>query len=182
MAKDEKKEAEDQDVDEESGAEEEGGGKKRLSGKKIVLFIGLPVFVLIAGLGAAFFLGVFGGGHEEEQADAEMGHGEEAFDPSKIVFYDLPDMIVNLNTGSKGSRYLKLKVVIELEDPEAVAIIDPLIPRVIDRFQVYLRQLRVADLNGSAGMFHLKNELLRRLNAAVPVEVKDILFKEIIIQ
>lgn len=166
--------------DSEEDSESEEGGKKKLSGKKLVLFVGAPVLVIALGLGAAFFFGLFGGGEDEEHAEGE--HVEEVFDPSSIVFYNLPDMIVNLNTGGKGTKFLKLKVVIELEDEAAILVVEPLIPRVVDRFQVYLRQLRVADLSGSAGMYHLKNELLRRLNAAIPVEVKDVLFKEIIIQ
>jgi len=178
MAEEEEKDIDAEGAEEDSESEE--GGKKKLSGKKLVLFVGAPVLVIALGLGAAFFFGLFGGGDGEELSEGEQA--EAAFDPQAIVFYNLPDMIVNLNTGGKGTKFLKLKVVIELEDKAAIAVVDPLIPRVVDRFQVYLRQLRVADLSGSAGMYHLKNELLRRLNAAVPVKVKDVLFKEIIIQ
>ena len=55
--------------------------------------------------------------------------------------------------------------------------------RVIDQFQTYLRELRVRDLRGSAGIYRLQMELLWRVNqAAAPVEVKDVLFQEILIQ
>jgi flagellar FliL protein len=50
-------------------------------------------------------------------------------------------------------------------------------------FQVYLRELRTTDLNGSVGMFRLKEELTRRVNAAIsPHHVNAVLFKEILIQ
>jgi flagellar FliL protein len=46
-----------------------------------------------------------------------------------------------------------------------------------------LRELRVEDLSGSASVYRLKEELLRRVNLAVePVKVKDVLFREMIIQ
>jgi flagellar FliL protein len=50
-------------------------------------------------------------------------------------------------------------------------------------FQVYLRELRPADLEGSAGTFRLKEELLRRVNMAVhPAKVDAVLFKELLVQ
>ena len=62
-------------------------------------------------------------------------------------------------------------------------MLERLMPRVIDHFQVYLRELRVDDLHGSAGVYRLKEELLRRVSAAAhPVEVRDVLFKDMLIQ
>ena len=56
-------------------------------------------------------------------------------------------------------------------------------PRVIDQFQSYLRELRVEDVRGSAGVMRLKEELLRRANLAVaPTPVRDVLLKEMIVQ
>ena len=56
-------------------------------------------------------------------------------------------------------------------------------PRVVDQFQGYLRELRIDDLHGSAGVVRLKEELLRRITvAAAPFPVRDVLLKEMIIQ
>jgi len=56
-------------------------------------------------------------------------------------------------------------------------------PRVVDQFQGYLRELRIDDLKGSAGVIRLKEELLRRINVATaPYHVRDVLLKEMIIQ
>ena len=53
----------------------------------------------------------------------------------------------------------------------------------VDNFQVYLRELRVEDLRGSAGIYRLREELLARVNSAVrPTKVKDVLFKEMLVQ
>ena len=99
-------------------------------------------------------------------------------------FIDVPEMMVNLS-GQPGERvqYLKVKVVLEVKDAPVVALITPSMPRVTDIFQTYLRELRPADLNGSAGLFRLKEELTRRVNAAVsPSQVNAVLFKEVVIQ
>ena len=81
-------------------------------------------------------------------------------------------MLVNLsNAGTDRTQYLKVKIVLELPDPNVVAQIQPLMPRVMDAFQTYLRELRPTDLDGSAGLYRLKEELTRRVNAAVPTRI-----------
>jgi len=151
--------------------------RKRFSGKKIVLFMVLPAFLVLGALGAGgvWYFGLIGGaGHGDKKA-------EEKAKPT--VFYDLPEMLVNLNTNGKQASYLKLRVALELDDPEAVKKLEQVMPRVIDNFQVYLRELRVEDLNGSAGLFRLKEELLLRVNTAIqPVHVRDVLFKDMLVQ
>ena len=93
-------------------------------------------------------------------------------------------MLVNLaNTGSDRTQYLKVKIVLELPDQKLVEQIQPLMPRVMDAFQTYLRELRPSDLDGSAGLYRLKEELTRRVNAAIaPSRINAVLFKEIVVQ
>jgi flagellar FliL protein len=108
----------------------------------------------------------------------------EAPPPKPPSFVEVPDLLVNL-VGIPGERvqYLKVKVVLEVKEEKQVEVIKPALPRVTDLFQTYLRELRPSDLNGSAGLFRLKEELTRRVNAAVsPSEVSAVLFKEIVIQ
>ena len=72
---------------------------------------------------------------------------------------------------------------LELEKIDAKASVEPVLPRIIDQFQTYLRELRAEDLRGSAGVMRLKEELLRRVNLAVaPTPVRDVLLKEMIVQ
>jgi flagellar FliL protein len=53
----------------------------------------------------------------------------------------------------------------------------------MDAFQTYLRELRASDLEGSAGLYRLKEELTRRVNAAIaPHRIVAVLFKEIVVQ
>lgn len=108
------------------------------------------------------------------------GHGEEGGDSA---FLAIPPMLVNLNTEDGTPRYLRLSVQLEFEDPADKSSVEAVIPRVVDQFQTYLRELRVRDLRGSAGIYRLQMELLWRVNQAVePIEVKDVLFQEILIQ
>lgn len=156
----------------------EAGGRKKLSGRTLVLFIALPVLLVVGGIGAAFTMGMFGGG-EETQADA----GDKPIDPSKIVFYEMPELIINLQTDDPRGSFVKFTVTLELHDPDVLPKIEPLMPRMVDTFQVYLRELRASDLDGSAGLFRLKEEILKRINQDVrPYEVADVLFTEMIVQ
>lgn len=162
--------------------EVETGPKKRgLSGKKLVLFIVLPVVLLLVTGAGLYFSGLL---------DSLLGRGhigdamEEELKPlPTALYYDLPDMLVNLNTGERGQAFLRLTVSLELVSSDAWGILDQVQPRVIDSFQVYLRELRVEDLSGSAGIQRLREELLLRVNAAAQSHVvKDLLFKEMLVQ
>jgi len=167
----------DSDIDFEEGGDEEGG-KKKLSGKVMVLFIALPAIVVIGGLvGALFAFGILGGGEEYD----EMAAVEEEQEPP--VFFDMPEFLVNMSTADGAMRYLKLRVAIEIPNADVLSEIELLMPRVVDGFQVYLRELRPEDLEGSAGIVRMKEELLRRLNLAVePHQIRDVLFKEVVVQ
>jgi flagellar protein FliL len=99
------------------------------------------------------------------------------------VFVDLPEVLVNLSTGTDRIQYLKVKVVLELSDQALIQQIQPVMPRVMDAFQIYLRELRPTDLEGSAGLYRLKEELTRRVNVAIaPSRINAVLFKEIVVQ
>lgn len=171
------------DVEEgESGEELDVEGepqKKKLSGKKLVLMFILPglLLALAGGGGGAYFLGVFDPPPEEV--------AEQEGDPAnqQVLFYDLPEILVNLNTGGKQASYLKIRVALEIGNEEAIPVIEAMMPRVIDNFQVYLRELRREDLSGSAGIYRIKEELLIRVNSAVqPAHINDVLFKEMLVQ
>lgn len=169
-------------------ASAEGGGGK-FNAKKIVLFVVLPLFILGGAGGGLYMSGMLGkllggGGEHATEEHAEEGHGEGDAHAAKeeSVFLPMPDMLVNLSGEGKPS-YLKLKVQLELKNEADKVAVEAVMPRVVDQFQTYLRELRVKDLRGSAGIYRLQMELLARVNAAAaPTEVKDVLFQEILIQ
>jgi len=167
---------------------EEGLEQKKTSGKKIVIIVGAVVVLLLAGVGAAF---LFMGGDDEDAAQVDETTGEVTTDvveeaasdePIELLFFELEPMLVNLNTAGGKASYLKITISLEVDKQSSMDDLQQKLPRIIDNFQVYLRELRVEDLNGSAGMFRLKEELLSRVNDAVyPTRVHDVLFKEILI-
>ncbi|MEZ5815116.1 MAG: flagellar basal body-associated FliL family protein [Alphaproteobacteria bacterium] len=122
----------------------------------------------------------------EEEAHADAGdHGGGPGDGhgGGGLFVKIPPILVNLNSSDGVPRYLKLTVELEMYSAADVGAVEAVIPRVVDQFQAYLRELRVKDLRGSAGMYRLQMELLWRVNqAAAPVKVKDVLFQEMLIQ
>ena len=165
---------------------EDGGG---LNAKKIVLFIVLPLFVLAGIGGGLYFTGALdkflkkGTSEAQGEAGAEGEAGAHGGGATDAFFLQIPNMLVNLATTDGQPRYLRLSVQLELESAEDMHAVEAVMPRVVDQFQTYLRELRVKDLRGSAGMYRLQMELLSRVNAAAyPVEVKDVLFQEILIQ
>lgn len=123
------------------------------------------------------------GKEEEKEKEAEGGGGEHGEGgKSGPAFLKVPDLIVNL-TSEGQPRYLRLSVQLELANEADLKAVEAVLPRVIDQFQTYLRELRIQDLRGSKGMYRLQMELLSRVNAAAsPTEVKDVLFQEILIQ
>jgi flagellar protein FliL len=142
--------------------------------KLIVLVVGV---LAVLGVGAATWF-LFFRHHDEAEMHAETPP------PKPPSFVEVPDMLVNL-AGAPGERvqYLKVRLVLEVKEEKQIEAIKPTMPRVTDIFQTYLRELRPSDLNGSAGLFRLKEELTRRVNLAVaPIQVSAVLFKEIVIQ
>jgi flagellar protein FliL len=164
------------------GAGDFAGGGRKKSSRRLLLFIAVPALLLIASAAGLYFTGiaqVLLGKHEEvAKADAAPSPPKEA------IFYDgIPDMLVNLNTGGRKSNFLKIKVSLQIENKDDIPRLTAVQPRVIDTFQTYLRELRLEDLKGSAGLYRLREELLLRINAAVsPAKVDDVLFQEMLVQ
>jgi flagellar protein FliL len=164
------------------GAEGEAPAKK-MSGKKLVLFIILPALLLLGGVGGATWFFFLRGSAHTEEAQAE-GHADPHAPPTPAaVFMNLPEMIVNLDSGGRRANFLKINIALEVAVATDVPRIEAVMPRIVDNFQIYLRALRVEDLRGSAGMFRLREELLARVNtAAQPARINDVLFREMLVQ
>jgi flagellar protein FliL len=158
--------------------EAEGDGEaqpKRKLPRKLIIIAAAAVLVLGGGGTAAFLML---GGKKEEKAAAPV--------VKPVAFFDLPEVMVNLSgagAGTERAQYLKVKVVLELPDQTLGAQIQPIMPRLMDTFQTYLRELRPTDLEGSAGIYRLRDELTRRVNTMLaPHRINAVLFKEIVVQ
>ena len=153
--------------------------KKLLGNKKLLIIVAAGLLLLIVGIGAALYFFVFAGSDAKTAATGP----EFPATPPQVAYYDVPALIVNIQSADGNPVYLKLEVSLELYTPEEKAGLDALKPRIIDQYQGYLRELRPEDLKGSAGIMRIKEELLRRTNAAAaPYKVRDVLLKDMIIQ
>jgi flagellar FliL protein len=163
------------DEKEEGASAEEAEGAAKGSKKKLIIII--AAVLLMAGGGGGFYF-------FKKKKDAAAQEAAKVA-PKKVAFIDMKDMTINLASTNTGERagVMKLKISLEVSDPKLTAEIQPLLPRIEDIFQVYMRELRAADLEGSMGIYRLKEELLRRVNIAVyPARIDAVLFKEILVQ
>ena len=167
-------------------------GKK---GSKKIVIIGAAALLLLGGGAAGWFSGVLPRmlGKSEPVHAEEGGHGAPAHGQAKAeqakaeksgpIFMDLPDIVANLNSGPRRASFVKLHAKLELSRPEDQAAIQAAMPRVLDLFQGYLREMRPEELRGTAGTYRLREELLARTNlAAPPAQAVAVLFTEMLVQ
>ncbi|MDO8409991.1 MAG: flagellar basal body-associated FliL family protein [Phenylobacterium sp.] len=188
------------------GAEDgEGAPAKKKLPLKLLIIGGVGALVVLGGGGAAAFIflkpkpAAEGDAAHAEKAD----HGKEKKDkkgkdgehaeapespavirpgPEGVVFYTLPDIVVNMQTAEGKATFLKLKLTLELPDGTVTEQLNPNLPRLQDMFQTFLRELRPEDLSGSQGSYQLRMEILRRVNLVIaPAKVNAVLIEEMLI-
>ncbi len=164
------------------GAAEIEGAPKRGGRKKLIL---LAVPVLLAGLGAGLWFGgvlprMLGMAQEEQHAEAAQTAPPAAPQPA---FVDLPEIVSNLNAPGRRASYVRLKAKLEIANQQDLGAVNSAMPRLVDLFATYLREVRPDELRGSAGSHRLREELIARASiAAAPARVTDVLFVEILVQ
>jgi flagellar FliL protein len=163
-------------------AEIDDGAEPKKGIPKLFIIIGAVAVVVLLGGAAAFFFLSSGTAEAEHGAETTDAHGG-VIEAAHTFIFNLPPMIINLNNEADGEAFMKLTVALEVANEAMMLEIQPRMAKVIDAFQVYLRELRKSDLDGSAGVYRLKEELLRRVNVAIyPSRVESVLFKEILVQ
>ena len=171
-----KKTEEEKDAPEAEGADGEAAApKKGFLSKKLIIMVAASLLVLGGGGGGAWFFLFKKEHHEEKPAPVAA---------KPPAFVEMPEVLVNLSSVGNGrAHYLKAKIVLEVTDQKIAEEIKPVLPRVLDSFQTYLREMRSSDLEGSAGLYRVRDELTRRVNLAVaPSRINAVLFKEIVVQ
>ncbi len=168
--------------------EDETGKKSKLPSKKVMM-IGAAALVLMLGGGGGYWFFAKGKSSSDKMMAAAPGDSKAsvAGGPKKpSAFLDLPEMTVNLAAGggqSDRQQFLRMKIALEVGEQKIITDIQPMMPRIVDTFQVFMRELRPQDLEGSAGVYRLKEEMIRRVNVAVyPSRVEAVLFKELMVQ
>ena len=163
-------------------AEPEQGGDEappKKGGKKLIL-LAVPV-VLIAIVAGLWFSGILPGLIGGKPKPAAMAVAAKI--GAAPVYLEVPEIITNLNVPGRRQSYLKLHAKLELGGPEDTVPVTAAMPRILDLFQTYLRDMRPEELRGSEGSYRLREELVGRASIAVaPAHIQDVLFEELIIQ
>jgi flagellar FliL protein len=157
----------------EAAAGEEGKARRRTP----LLLVALAAPLVLGGAGAAaWLLGLFGG--------AAQPAPEEGTTAARApVFVEVPDVTTNLSAPGRRAVFIRVKARLEVAGQQDAALVGAAMPRILDLFQTYLREMRPEELRGSAGTQRLREELLARANlAAAPARIVDVLFQEIIVQ
>jgi flagellar FliL protein len=152
---------------------------KKAGKGKLIIIVAVPVVLLLAGAGL-WFSGILPHALGMEKP-AE--HIEEVAKQVPPTYVDVPEMVANLNSGTRKPSYVKLTARIEVPRPEDAEKVKAALPRLQDMMQTYLREMRPEELRGSAGTYRLREELLVRANAAVaPAKISDVLFTQMLVQ
>lgn len=180
MSDNKETEIEEAKVQDDATASADAGEKKKSNSiVKLALFIGIPI-LLLGGVAAFLFL-TETGHHLMGKKDKEKEPEKEK--PEALSFYTIPEMMVNLIPNGKKTPFLRLGLKLELPDAEAQKAIDSLSPRIIDQYQMYLRGLRVEDIENTAGIHRLREELLKRVNIVTsPIKIKNVLIQVMLVQ
>jgi flagellar FliL protein len=171
-------------------------GKKKLPMKLVI--IGAAAAVVVLGGGATAAILLMGGGGAKAHTEAKKpahkppakgGEGKKdgpnpiSQGPDGVVYYTMPDMVVNIQSTDGRPTYLKLKLAFEVADQDTAEAITPEAPRLNDMFQSFLRELRPDDLAGSQGSYQLRQEIQRRVNLVIaPAKVNAVLIQEMLVQ
>ena len=163
-------------------ASDEAPAEKKGLGRKKILLLVVPVLLAVIGAGLWF-----GGILPPLLAMAESRDSG----PRAVAFLDMPEIVTNLNATGRRPVYVKLRSKLELARAEDSALIQASMPRLLDLFQTYLREMRPEELRGSLGTQRLREELVARANIAVAqagrgdaqqIRINDILFLELLVQ
>jgi flagellar FliL protein len=164
---------------------------------KMMLIAGAAALVVVGGGGTAGFIflkpkpevaGKAGAkksekkGKKDEKGKGDKAAGQVREGPDGVMFYTMPDVVVNMQTAEGRPTFLKLKLTLELPDQATVDALEPSMPRLLDMFQTFLRELRPEDLAGSQGSYQLRMEILRRVNLVIaPSKANAVLIEEMLI-
>lgn len=151
------------------------GGKAKKKKMMLIISSAVAVVGILVAVGVVFFMG----GEKEHEAAPEEGAAT-----AHLVIYDVPEFNLSLLSDDPATpHFIKIKVALELAKQTDVEAVNQMLPRLQDDWGGLLRQMRVGDLQGSANLHRLKENLLRRaLQSLAPVELKAVYIRELLVQ
>ena len=141
--------------------------------------------VMIAAIGGLVALGGVGGGayYMLSGSGAHGGATAASENAAPQSYVDVPEMVVNLRSTDGRSRFVKLHFMLVVADAGKVDAVKAKLPVYLDALQPFLRELRPEDLNGSAAIYRMKEEMMVRANDALGTgTVQDVLIQDLVQQ
>ena len=169
------------DQEEDLDQEEVGSQSTTLSRKKMLIFL-LPVLIVI-GLSVGFYYAFNSGYNSTPAAYSIVQKGGSGEDEGITVLYDLPEFSATLHNDGVDKQALRLRLNLELSNVEDIKTIELLAPKINDVVLTHIIELSPKEVEGSTGLYWLKEELLYRLNLAVaPIKIQRLNIKSLEIQ
>ena len=150
---------------------EETKEKTSFTRKKMIIFL-LPILIVI-GISVGIYFSMnnnfesFGGSYNIVQNGSE----------NVTVIYDIPE-IKTVIQDEEVSLSLRMRISLELSSLEDLKAIEAVLSRLTDVIIAHTIELNHNEIEGSTGLYWLKEELLYRINLAThPVKIKNLNFK-----
>lgn len=149
-----------------------------VKGKRLLIIaISVILFVIIA-----YFMTKFLSQNVNTSASLEKRTSTNISQHYNSVMVDFPEIVTNLAPTNDKESYIKLSMTLELNDAKDQDGVDKKLNILKDTIIVFLREVRASDLTSAGGSMMLKTEVTKRVNKILyPIEIKDVLFKEIFV-
>jgi len=158
--------------------QEQKGGKKKL----IILLVAL-LLLLGGGGGAAYKFLVLDKQKEEQKENKAEKIQEEIRNVEDLgIMFEVGTFVVNL-ADKDADRYLKVTIILEIENEQVKQEVEKRLPQIKDSITTLLFTKTSRELKTAEGVEKLKEEILRRVNAILPLGgVKNVYFTDFVIQ
>jgi flagellar protein FliL len=155
----------------------EDQNKKPKISRKALIGAAAALLLLVGGGAAAFVMLQDSDGEHANAGPSASG------DADSSSYIEVPQVIVNLRSGDGQARFLKLRFILVAASSGQVESIKERLPVLLDALQPFLRELRPEDLNGSAAVFRIKEEMLVRASQSLGTGVvRDVLIQDLVQQ
>lgn len=155
--------------------EEKGSGKKKL------IIVLIPVLLLVLGGGGFFAYKTFFAKEDKEKPPEKIANEIKKAEEQGVEL-EVGTFVANL-ADKDADRYIKVTIVMKVQDDRVKEEATKRMPQIKDAINTLLFTKTSEELKSPEGIEKLKEEIIRRTNAILPLGgVKDVYFTEFIIQ
>ncbi|MCP4579109.1 MAG: flagellar basal body protein FliL [Deltaproteobacteria bacterium] len=151
--------------------------------KRTLMIVGAVFLLLMLGTGVAFFV-LWGKVSASKSKNIELleNVAESTLSTGRKTVFPMKTFVVNL-ADAGGKRYLRLGMVLELDDVALASEIEEKLPQVRDKILMLLPSKTFDDIKTFEGKMMLKKEIMNRLNSLLKEgKVNNLYFEEFVVQ